>query len=104
MSIRNLALLAVLASLTESAPSLAQDANTQPANKLLQPSKPADFNTDIYYKNKLEFSLETGWLPINIPWPFDFLLCDAYNETPLKYTLVSVLDYSRWVDADLRGP
>ena len=104
MSIRNLALLAVLASLTESAPSLAQDANTQPANKLLQPSKPADFNTDIYYKNKLEFSLETGWLPINIPWPFDFLLGDAYNETPLKYTLVPVIASLRWQMDDVRGP
>ena len=35
--------------------------------------KRADFNRDIYYRNKLEFSLETGWLPINIPFVFDFL-------------------------------
>ena len=104
MSIRNLALLAVLASLTESAPSLAQDANTQPANKLLQRPKLPDSNSNIYYKNKLEFSLETGWLPINIPWPFDFLLGDAYNETPLKYTLVPVIASLRWQMDDVRGP
>ena len=104
MSIRHLALLAVLASLTESAPSLAQDAKTQPANKLLQSSKPADSNRNIYYKNKLEFSLETGWLPLNIPWPFDFLLGDAYNQTPLKYTLVPVIASLRWQMDDVRGP
>jgi hypothetical protein len=43
---------------------------------ILRVSKPTDFNRNIYYKNKLEFSLETGWLPINIPWPFDFLVGD----------------------------
>jgi hypothetical protein len=31
-------------------------------------SKPADFNRDIYYRNKLKFSLDGGWLPINIPF------------------------------------
>src|SRR5690349_5023732 len=30
-----------------------------------------DFNREIYYRNKLEFSLDAGWLPINIPFPFD---------------------------------
>ena len=42
-------------------------------------SKPTDVNRDIYYKNKLEFSLEAGWLPINIPLPFDVFSGDAYN-------------------------
>jgi hypothetical protein len=32
--------------------------------------------------------LETGWLPINIPWPFDFLVGDGYNFPGLYYTLV----------------
>src|SRR3954454_947076 len=35
-----------------------------------KPERP-DFNREIYYKNKLERSLETGWLPINIPFVFD---------------------------------
>ncbi len=34
----------------------------------------SDFNRSIYYKNKFEFSLQTGWLPTNIPFVFDFLL------------------------------
>src|SRR5437660_3699947 len=76
-------------------PSRGQDStaqpSAQPSSKILLESRPADFNRNIYYKNKLEFSLETGWHPVNIPWPFDFLLGDQYNVTPLKYTLVPPL-------------
>src|SRR5215472_5961041 len=32
-------------------------------------SAPVDRNRDIYYKNKLEFALDVGWLPFNIPFP-----------------------------------
>ena len=66
-------------------------------------SKSTDFNRSIYYKNKLEFSLETGWLPINIPWPFDVFVGD-HNETPLKYTLVPTLASLRWQMNDIGGP
>src|SRR6267154_4064776 len=89
-------------------PSWGQDStaqpSAQPSSKILLESKPADFNRNIYYKNKLEFSLETGWHPINIPWPFDFLLGDQYNVTPLKYTLVPTLASLRWHMDDIRGP
>src|SRR5258705_9305189 len=89
-------------------PSRGQDStaqpSAQPSSVIMQKSKPADFNRDIYYKNKLEFSLETGWHPINIPWPFDFLLGDQYNVTPLKYTLVPTLASLRWHMDDIRGP
>ncbi len=63
-----------------------------------------DFNTSIYYKNKLEFSLETGWLPNNIPFVFDFLLGDGYDETPLKYTLVPIIASLRWQTGNVKGP
>ena len=63
-----------------------------------------DFNQDIYYKNKLEFSLESGWLPINIPFPFDFLLGDGYNFPGLYYTLVPVFASVRWQLGDVKGP
>ena len=66
--------------------------------------KGTDFNRDIYYKNKLEFSLESGWLPINIPFPFDFLLGDGYNFSGLYYTLVPVFASVRWQLGDVRGP
>jgi Lipid A 3-O-deacylase (PagL) len=105
MSRRNLPLFAVmLACLTLPAPSLGKDSKSQPSNEILQKSKPPDFNRDIYYKNKLEYSSETGWLPINIPFVFDVFLGDAYTETPLKYTLVPNLASVRWQMDDIGGP
>ena len=60
-----------------------------------KPQRP-DFNRDIYYKNKLERSVETGWLPINVPFVFDFLVGSRYNEWPLHYTLVPNIASIRW--------
>jgi hypothetical protein len=62
-----------------------------------------DFNRDVYYRNKLEFSFETGWLPINIPFPFDFLIGDPYNTWPLKYTRVPTVASLRWHIDNLWG-
>lgn len=59
-------------------------------------SKPPDFNRDIYYRNKLEFSLDVGWHPINVPFPLDVFVGDNYNTYPLKYTLVPVFASLRW--------
>jgi Lipid A 3-O-deacylase (PagL) len=83
---------------------IGQDSKSQPLDEILRESKRTDFNRSIYYKNKLEFSLETGWLPINIPFVFDFLLGDGYNQTPLKYTLVPIIASLRWQTGDVRGP
>ncbi|MBZ5684975.1 MAG: acyloxyacyl hydrolase [Acidobacteriia bacterium] len=66
-------------------------------------SKP-DFNRNPYYKNKLEFSLDGGWLPINIPFVFDVFLGDAYTMTSLRYTLVPVIGSLRWQINDVSGP
>jgi Lipid A 3-O-deacylase (PagL) len=106
MSKRNPALLftLMLACLTHPTLSFGQDSAIQPSDRSFRDSKPADFNSSIYYKNKLEFSLETGWLPQNIPFPFDFLLGDGYNETPLKYTLVPIIASLRWQMDNVRGP
>lgn len=94
----------MLACLAHPALSLGQDSRSQPSDEILREPKPADFNRSIYYKNKLEFSLETGWLPNNIPFVFDFLLGDGYNQTPLKYTLVPIIASLRWQMGDVRGP
>ena len=64
-------------------------------------AKPADFSRAAYYRNKLEFSLEGGWHPINIPFPLDVFVGDAYNSYPLKYTLVPIFASLRW---HLGGP
>jgi len=66
--------------------------------------KPLDYGSTIYYKNKTEFGLDVGWLPINIPFVFDFLLGDGYNKTPLNYTLVPIIVSLRWQLDDVGGP
>ncbi len=68
-----------------------------------RPKRP-DFNRAIFYRNKLEFSLDGGWLPINIPFPFDFMMGDKYNTYPLKYTLVPIIASLRWQLGGIGGP
>lgn len=104
MSVRKLILLAVmLGCLAQAAKSIAQDPTSQPSQETLRIPKP-DFNKEIYYKNRLDFSFESGWLPVNIPFVFDFLLGDGYNMTPLKYTLVPNIASLRWQLDSVRGP
>jgi hypothetical protein len=62
------------------------------------------FQQKYLLQNKLEFSLETGWLPINIPWPFDVFIGDQYNVTGLNYTLVPTVAFLRWQMGDIGGP
>lgn len=80
-----------------------EDAKLQPSARLRANKRP-DVNQTIYYKNKIEFSLDVGWLPINIPLPFDFFSGDAYNTYPLKYTLVPIIASLRWHMNDIGGP
>lgn len=104
MGIRNPKLLTlILLCLTYPALCLGQDGVSQPSYEILRGPKPPDSNSSIYHKNKLEFSLETGWLPINIPFVFDCFVGDSYNQTPLKYTLVPTLISLRWQMGDVRG-
>jgi hypothetical protein len=74
----------------------AQDLKNQPPTERFRGYKSPDFNRDIYYGNKLEFSLDVGWLPINIPFPLDVFVGDNYNTYPLNYTLVPVFASLRW--------
>lgn len=75
-----------------------------PAGKKRRRSQLPDFNREIYYRNKLEFSVDAGWLPINIPFPLDFLEGDAYYLYPLRYTLVPVIASLRWHVDGVGGP
>ena len=63
-----------------------------------------DFNRNIFYRNKLEFALDVGWLPINVPFPFDVFEGDPYDLYPLRYTLVPVVASLRWHVDDPWGP
>lgn len=94
----------MFAGLTGAAPSRGQSSTKQPPEEIERASAPTDFNRDIYYKNKLEFSLDSGWLPINIPWPFDFFAGSGYNVTGLKYTLEPNIASLRWQMSDVGGP
>ena len=82
-----------------------EGSNVSPAIERV-PASPnsADFNRDIYYRNKLEFSLDGGWLPINIPFPLDVFVGDTYNTYPLKYTLVPIIASLRWHIDGVHGP
>jgi hypothetical protein len=105
MSLRYLVpFILTFAGLAAAAPSRGQSSTTQPSDAIVRASEPPDFNRNIYYKNKLEFSLDYGWLPINIPWPFDFLAGSGYNVTGLKYTLEPNIASLRWHMTDVGGP
>jgi hypothetical protein len=73
-------------------------------NAKVRSSKRPDFNRGIFFRNKLEYSQDVGWLPINVPFPFDFLLSDQYELYPLKYTLVPIIGSLRWQLGNIRGP
>lgn len=59
---------------------------------------------DLYQKNKLEFSLEGGWLPINVPFMFDFLVGDAYIVEAVHYTMIPVFASFDWQMGRVSGP
>jgi hypothetical protein len=105
MRIRNLTLFpAVLACLIYPARIIAQESRNKPIEETVRNTAPRDLNKQIYYKNKLEFSLETGWLPNNIPFVFDFLLGGGFNVTGLNYTLIPNIASLRWQMNNVGGP
>lgn len=109
MKLRRLILFALIpAFLFFTSKSIAQVSAKTPANEVVQTSKTPhpkpDFNRQVYYKNRLDFSFESGWLPINIPFVFDVFLGDGYNMTPLKYTLVPNIASLRWQMDSVGGP
>jgi hypothetical protein len=95
----------LLTCLAQPALSMGQDGAGSASDEVIPVSRPApDFNSDIYYRNKLEFSLDTGALPINIPFVFDVFVGGDYSQRPLHYTLVPVFPSLRWQMGDVRGP
>jgi hypothetical protein len=106
MAKRNLKLLILLpACLAHPALSMGQDGAGSGSDAVIPVSRQApDFNTDIYYRNKLEFSLDTGALPINIPFVFDAFVGGNYSQKPLHYTLLPTFTSLRWHMGNVRGP
>lgn len=97
-------LIVVIASLAQCQPACAQQATSLLASTGSVQPRRADLNDDIYYRNKLEYSLEVGALPINIPFVFDVFVGDDYSQKPLHYTLVPILPSLRWQLGKLNGP
>jgi Lipid A 3-O-deacylase (PagL) len=90
--------------LTPATLSMGQDLAIRSPEQASYLSKPVDFNSDVYYRNKLEFSLETGALPINLPFIFDAFTGGDYSRNPLHYTLVPIFPSLRWQMGAVRGP
>jgi hypothetical protein len=96
-----------LACLIQPALSMGQSSMVLPSGgvtPVYRRTQSADFNTDIYYRNKLELSFETGALPINIPFVFDVFEGNNYTQKPLHYTLVPIFPSLRWHMGAIRGP
>ena len=79
-----------------------EDATGSPA-KVKKVQLP-DFNEDIFYKYKWEFSFETGVLWINIPFIFDVFEHGDYSTNPLHYTLMPLFPTFRWHVSKIDGP
>lgn len=58
----------------------------------------------MYFKHKLEFSLDAGWLPNNIPFIFNPLMGEKWAQNPLDYTLVPFIFSLRWQWGNVAGP
>lgn len=107
MNIRALAVYALsLSCLTLSTPSFAKDSTNQPVNATSQDSEPADFNRQIYYKNKLELGFDAGYYPYNTKFIFDFLEGQSWDRPSVfpDYTLVPLTLSLRWHLDDIGGP
>lgn len=105
MNIRTLAGITLsLACLALSSPAFAQETTSQPSAGALVSSEPADFNRQIYYKNKLEFALDAGYFPYNTKFIFDFFEGANWPRVPLDYTLVPLTLSLRWHLDDIGGP
>src|SRR5215475_377628 len=82
----------------------ADEDSTSSSPPVIRPHNPPPPERGAYYRNKLEFAFDGGWLPINIPFVFDVFMGDAYTMTPLRYTLVPLVASVRWHIDDVGGP
>jgi len=94
-------LVFVLACLLQPVRCSGQSPESDPVEPTVQP---ADSNSTIYYKHRLDFSWETGVLFDNIPFVLDPLLGDKWKTNPLPYTLVPFISSLRWQLDRVRGP
>ncbi|PYU34245.1 MAG: hypothetical protein DMG31_06565 [Acidobacteria bacterium] len=94
----------ILACLAQPGPSICQDSKGQFSDETLPKFEGGDFNRKIYFKHKLEFSLDTGWLPNNIPFIFDPFMGEKWARVPMDYTLVPIIPSLRWHWGNIAAP
>ena len=96
----------ILPSLDESnrSDSTANCESSKSVAALIKTHEHPDINAEIYRRNRLDFALDVGWHPVNIPFIYDFAVGDSYNMTPLKYTLVPIIASLRWQVTNVGWP
>src|SRR5439155_25732657 len=82
----------------------ADDSKNQPPSLVSRRSERDEFNRGIYYKNKLEFSWENGWLPGNIPFVFGLFIGHEDKLSGLNYTMAPFIASIRWHMTGIGGP
>jgi hypothetical protein len=94
-----------LAILAFSRPSFAGDSSS--SLEAANPPVPAsgDFNREIYYRNKLELSFDTGYLPFNTPLILGPLIGDKFQRHANlpNYVIVPLMSSLRWQLYDIKG-
>ncbi len=102
MHSRYLLLVILLASLVGAA--RAQTAAHHRIHNFFLFNSPGDFNRNVFYRNKLEFSLESAWEPKNIPFVYNFVTGSTYTTWPLHYTLEPNIASIRWTIDNIGWP
>jgi Lipid A 3-O-deacylase (PagL) len=103
MNVRRL-LFCTLTLLCLSESSSGQTSNNPFSDETLTTFGSADLNRTIYFKHKLEVSLDMGWLPNNVPFIFDPFMGQKWDRTPLNYTLVPLILSLRWHWGNIAAP
>lgn len=83
---------------------IAKEAPNHPIHNFFFFRGSGDFNRNVFYRNKLEFSLESGWEPINIPFVYNFATDSTYTTWPLRYTLEPNIASVRWTIDNIGWP
>ncbi|HUY19958.1 MAG TPA: acyloxyacyl hydrolase [Candidatus Binataceae bacterium] len=78
---------------------------TQTAAQTESARDAADFNRQIYYRNKLEAGFDVGYYPWNIPFVFDPLIgqCCRRAKGTTDYSLIPLTLQLRWHLTDIHG-
>jgi opacity protein-like surface antigen len=107
MDFRTLTIITLsLACLALSKPGHAQEPAHETSGAVPVNSEPADFNRQIYFKNKLEVGFDMGYLPYNTKFIFDFMEGQDWNRPSYfpDYTLIPLTLSLRWHLDDIGGP